>query len=137
MAFVPEGRCDRSLARSAWQKRHPKEPSRRVRYDRVRRTTDRSHRQSHRYLPSKLSGPRVGRPRDLRTGAKHVPEEFRGGGLSLIAVGGLSRLIYLPEAAAGVTGTSSPSHLRKASFTDSGASSPTKFVYEICRRITS
>jgi hypothetical protein len=31
---VPEGRCDRSLARSAWEA-SPKEPSRRVRYDRV------------------------------------------------------------------------------------------------------
>ncbi len=29
----PEGRCDRSLARSAWDQRHPEEPSRRVRYD--------------------------------------------------------------------------------------------------------
>ena len=32
---VPEGRCDRSLARSAWGKRPSKEPSRRVRYDRA------------------------------------------------------------------------------------------------------
>ena len=32
-ALVPEGRCDRSLARSAWDNATPKEPSRRVRYD--------------------------------------------------------------------------------------------------------
>jgi hypothetical protein len=31
--FVPEGRCDRSLARSAWDIANPKEPSRRVRSD--------------------------------------------------------------------------------------------------------
>jgi hypothetical protein len=30
---VPEGRCDRSLARSAWDSAIPKEPSRRVRCD--------------------------------------------------------------------------------------------------------
>src|ERR1700730_765691 len=30
---VPEGRCDRSLARSAWDSATPKEPSRRVRCD--------------------------------------------------------------------------------------------------------
>src|ERR1700692_2736149 len=30
---VPEGRCDRSLARSAWDSVTPKEPSRRVRCD--------------------------------------------------------------------------------------------------------
>jgi hypothetical protein len=30
---VPEGRCDRSLARSAWNSVTPKEPSRRVRSD--------------------------------------------------------------------------------------------------------
>jgi hypothetical protein len=30
---VPEGRCDRSLARSVWEKRPSKEPSRRVRYN--------------------------------------------------------------------------------------------------------
>src|SRR6476659_3479198 len=42
MAFVPEGRCDRSLARSAWDQRHPEEqPSRRVRYD--------SRRPAHRF----------------------------------------------------------------------------------------
>ena len=35
----PEGRCDRSLARSAW-KRPPKEPSRRVRYDRAHLITE-------------------------------------------------------------------------------------------------
>jgi hypothetical protein len=29
MYFVPEGQHDRSLARSAWEKRHPTEPSRR------------------------------------------------------------------------------------------------------------
>jgi hypothetical protein len=33
VANVPEGRCDRSLARSAWKNATPKEPSRRVRYD--------------------------------------------------------------------------------------------------------
>ena len=33
---VPEGWCDRSLARSAWDPRHPKEPSRRVRCDSCR-----------------------------------------------------------------------------------------------------
>src|ERR1700677_3586103 len=33
--LVPEGRCDRSLARSAWDTATPKEPSRRVRCDRV------------------------------------------------------------------------------------------------------
>ena len=32
---VPEGRTDRSLARSALEKRPSKEPSRRVRYDRA------------------------------------------------------------------------------------------------------
>ena len=32
-SFVPEGRCDRSLARSAWASATPKEPSRRVRCD--------------------------------------------------------------------------------------------------------
>src|ERR1700722_11158701 len=36
MAFVPEGRCDRSLARSAWESATPKEPSRRVRSDSCR-----------------------------------------------------------------------------------------------------
>jgi hypothetical protein len=35
VANVPEGRCDRSLARSAWDSATPKEPSRRVRYDRA------------------------------------------------------------------------------------------------------
>jgi hypothetical protein len=30
---VPEGRCDRSLARSAWDSTIPKEPSRRARFD--------------------------------------------------------------------------------------------------------
>ena len=35
MIFVPEGQADRSQARSAWEKRPSKEPSRRVRYDRV------------------------------------------------------------------------------------------------------
>ena len=30
---VPEGRCDRSLARNAWDRATPKEPSRRVRCD--------------------------------------------------------------------------------------------------------
>ena len=33
--IVPEGRCDRSLARSAWGKGPSKEPSRRIRYDRA------------------------------------------------------------------------------------------------------
>jgi hypothetical protein len=33
MYFVPEGRGDRSLARSAWDQRHPEEPSRGVRSD--------------------------------------------------------------------------------------------------------
>src|SRR5271166_1751938 len=33
---VPEGRCDRSLARSAWDSATPKEPSRRVRCDSCR-----------------------------------------------------------------------------------------------------
>ena len=33
MRNVPEGRHDRSLARSAWKNATPKEPSRRVRYD--------------------------------------------------------------------------------------------------------
>ena len=33
---VPEGRCDRSLARSAWDSATPKEPSRRVRSDSCR-----------------------------------------------------------------------------------------------------
>jgi hypothetical protein len=32
---VPEGQSDRSLARSAWNSPHPKEPSRRARYDRA------------------------------------------------------------------------------------------------------
>jgi hypothetical protein len=32
---VPEGRSDRSLARSAWNGPTPKEPSRRARYDRA------------------------------------------------------------------------------------------------------
>jgi hypothetical protein len=32
---VPEGRSDRSLARSAWNSPTPKEPSRRARYDRA------------------------------------------------------------------------------------------------------
>jgi hypothetical protein len=36
MAFVPEGRCDRSLARSAWDSATPEEPSRRVRCDSCR-----------------------------------------------------------------------------------------------------
>ena len=36
MAFVPEGRCDRSLARSAWESATPKDPSRRVRCDSCR-----------------------------------------------------------------------------------------------------
>jgi NAD(P)-dependent dehydrogenase (short-subunit alcohol dehydrogenase family) len=35
MAFVPEGQHDRSQARSAWVSVPPKEPSRRVRYDRA------------------------------------------------------------------------------------------------------
>jgi hypothetical protein len=34
--LVPEGRYDRSLARSAWDGGHPKQPSRRVRYDSYR-----------------------------------------------------------------------------------------------------
>jgi hypothetical protein len=34
MYFVPEGQYDRSQARSAWEA-SPKEPSRRVRYDRA------------------------------------------------------------------------------------------------------
>ena len=34
--LVPQGRCDRSLARSAWENATPKEPSRRVRYDSCR-----------------------------------------------------------------------------------------------------
>src|ERR1700719_2166447 len=38
---VPEGRCDRSLARSAWGSATPKEPSRRVRCD--------SRRDAHRF----------------------------------------------------------------------------------------
>src|ERR1700736_1255632 len=33
---VPEGRCDRSRARSAWDSATPKEPSRRVRCDSLR-----------------------------------------------------------------------------------------------------
>jgi hypothetical protein len=33
---VPEGRCDRSLARSAWNSATPEEPSRRVRSDSCR-----------------------------------------------------------------------------------------------------
>jgi hypothetical protein len=33
---VPEGRCDRSLARSAWESATPKDPSRRVRCDSCR-----------------------------------------------------------------------------------------------------
>jgi hypothetical protein len=33
---VPEGRCDRSLARSAWNSVTPKEPSRRARSDSCR-----------------------------------------------------------------------------------------------------
>ena len=33
MQNVPEGQCDRSLARSAWDSATPKEPSRRVRSD--------------------------------------------------------------------------------------------------------
>ena len=37
---VPEGRCDRSLARSAWDSGTPKEPSRRVRCDARRLRTD-------------------------------------------------------------------------------------------------
>jgi hypothetical protein len=36
MVFVPEGQHDRSQARSAWKSVPPKEPSRRVRYDRAR-----------------------------------------------------------------------------------------------------
>jgi hypothetical protein len=32
---VPEGRSDRSLARSAWNSPTPEEPSRRARYDRA------------------------------------------------------------------------------------------------------
>jgi hypothetical protein len=32
---VPEGQCDRSLARSAWDSATPKKPSRRARYDRA------------------------------------------------------------------------------------------------------
>jgi hypothetical protein len=36
MVFVPEGPCDRSLARSAWDIATPREPSRRVRYDSCR-----------------------------------------------------------------------------------------------------
>jgi hypothetical protein len=38
--IVPEGRSDRSLARSAWGKGPSKEPSRRVRYDRAQRIPD-------------------------------------------------------------------------------------------------
>jgi hypothetical protein len=34
--LVPEGRSDRSLARSAWNSHTPKEPSRRARSDRAR-----------------------------------------------------------------------------------------------------
>jgi hypothetical protein len=33
---VPEGRSDRSLARSAWNSPTPKEPSRKARYDQAR-----------------------------------------------------------------------------------------------------
>ena len=36
MVFVPEGPCDRSLARSAWDIATPREPSRRVRYNSCR-----------------------------------------------------------------------------------------------------
>jgi hypothetical protein len=45
---VPEGRCDRSLARSAWNSPAPKEPSRRARYDRAQT-------QSQRYFASKCA----------------------------------------------------------------------------------
>ena len=47
MAFVPEGQHDRSLARSAWEKRPSKAPSRRVRYDRAQLT--------HNYFSSKCA----------------------------------------------------------------------------------
>src|SRR6202453_5117635 len=43
---VPEGRSDRSLARSAWNSPTPKEPSRRARYDQAQTL-------SQRYLASK------------------------------------------------------------------------------------
>ncbi len=45
---VPEGRCDRSLARSAWNGPTPEEPSRRARYDRAQT-------QSQRYFASKCA----------------------------------------------------------------------------------
>jgi hypothetical protein len=38
---VPEGRSDRSLARSAWNSPTPKEPSRRARYDRAQTKSQR------------------------------------------------------------------------------------------------
>jgi hypothetical protein len=53
---VPEGRCDRSLARSAWDRCHPKEPSRRVRFDSCRcahRFDDWSEEVSNRKLKQK------------------------------------------------------------------------------------
>jgi len=52
---VPEGHTDRSLARSAWEKRLSKEPSRRVRYDQVRRTTRTIEQGAKQIKPSRFS----------------------------------------------------------------------------------